>query len=367
MESNARKEAQMRKAWIRAGTVVAFLSIGILPPGQSFANDTAAPRTKRVTVPAVTDTAVSVASKDINDVGLVPLTRSVVDSHHQPGLVIAQDPAAGAQAALNSQVVLDVASTEIAIQPGTTVSEATGQTRVWGQLLVHRALTIDLKTQTQHVPLLAVAYQGRECVRGDDVDPLRFAEPRSSAIAERLTLAWILLDSGGTLEASTDETLPSDGVSIWHLTNPLGPQYGSPEPQFPALYVRHPILSGQLLKILTVYPEDAEAFGQPDDVRGVPTALTASELADYLVALLQAHYLLFHKRVFDPNSYDQLEICKTRDGRIFKEIALQIHQAAGPETRGIESVLDHMSVDQATRLATLAYKAPTDWRLRRRF
>jgi hypothetical protein len=124
-------------------------------------------------------------------------------------------------------------------------------------------------------------------------------------------------------------------------------------------------LGSNSLKILTVYPEDALAFGQPDDSHGVPTPLTARELADYLVALLKAHHLLFHKQSTDLNSYDQLEICKTKDGRVFKDIAAQIRPAGAPgEPRDLKGVLEQLSMDQRVRLATLAYKAPIDWRLR---
>jgi hypothetical protein len=364
----------MRKALVYAGITVALLSTGVLNPSGSFAGDNSAsgaaglrpeagaatPEVKMVVVPPVVDKPVWAASDDINNVGLVPVVKSTADHQHRPGTVTTQNPTAGAQAAINSQVVLNVAATEIAIQPGTTVDEATGRVRVWGQLIVHRAFTLGLKAQTQRVPLLAVAYQGRDYVRGDEPDPLHFAEARATAIAERLTLAWTLLDNGGTLDVSTDE------ASIWHLTDPLGPQYGQPETQPPVIRVCHPSLGGQPVKILAVYPEDASAFGQPDDVHGVPTPLTPRELADYLVALIQAHHLLFHRQSTDPNSYDHLDICKTRDGRIFKEIAAQVRQAAGAETPGIGGVFEQMSVDQATRLATLAYKAPADWRLARK-
>jgi hypothetical protein len=350
----------MGKPLVRTGMVVALLSVGVLEPLCLFASD------RTAIVPPVTDKPVRAAVADINAAGLLPVVRSIVNPQRPINTIIGQNPAPGTQAVPHTQVILNVSGTELAIQPGTTVDEATGQTRVWGQLIVQRAFTLDLKSQTQHVPLLVIAYQGREYVRGDEVDPLRFAEDRTVEIAERLSVAWRLLDSGGTLEVAGHDSV-LDSASIWHLTDPLGPQYGRAEPQFPAIRLRHPSLGGNSLRILTVYPEDAAAFGQPDDANGVPTQLTPRELADYLVALLEAHHVLFHKQSPDLESYDRLEICKTKDGRIFREIASQARQARTPERRSFRDVLDQLSMDQRMRLATLAYKAPTDWRLRNRF
>lgn len=355
----------MRKLLVHTAIMAALLSVGLLEPKGSFA-DAASRQTRMVTVPPLTGKSLRAAFADMNDVGLTPVVKGAGNAGPALGLVVEQDPAAGTEVAPRSRVVLTAVLTELAIEPGTSIDEATGQTRVWGQLIVHRAFNIDLKAQTQHVPLLAITYQGRDYVRGDDVEPLHFAEARTDAIVERLSLAWTVLDDGGTLEVATDATMPPDHTSIWHLTDPLGPRYGQSEPPFPAIYLRHSSLGVNSLRVLTVYPEDASAFGQPDDGHGVPTPLNPRELADYLVALLKAHYLLFHKQSTDPESYDQLEICRTKDGRIFKDIALQIHQAGAPrETPDLEAVLEEMSMEQRTRLATLAYKAPIDWRLRK--
>jgi hypothetical protein len=326
----------------------------------------AAPQTGMVPVPLVTDKPLRAAAADVNNAGLTPVIKSVVNAERPPGIVVEQDPPAGLEVTPHSRVVLSVATTELALQPGTTVDEATGQTHVWGQLIVHRPFEIDLKAQTQNVPILAIAYEGRDYVRGDDPEPLHFAEPRTTAILENLSIAWTWLDNEGTLEVSAaGESLPPDDTPIWYLTDPLGPQYGVPEPQFPTIYLHHPSLGGRSLKILTVYPDDASAFGQPDSKRGVPTQMTPLELADYFVALIKAHHLLFHRHSTDPENYDQLDICKTKDGRIFKEIATQARQAAtGDDVRDINNALEQMSLDQRTRLATLAYKAPVDWRLR---
>ncbi len=362
----------MQNALVYAGITVALVLMGFVSPGGLFASENAAlegadatePSTTQarlVAIPSVINKPVSVAPNDINEAGLTPVVKSVVDRQHPPGIVAAQSPIAGAQVPVGSLVTLNVAATEIAIQPGTTVDEATGRIRTWGQLLVHRAFTLDLKAQAQHVPMLAISYQGKGYVRGDESEASRFAEARAEQLAERLTLAWTLLDSGGTLEISMDE------ASIWQLTDSLGLPYEQPQaPQHPLICVCHPSLGSQPLKVMAIYPEDALSFGQPDNLQGVPTPLTPRELADYLVALFQAHHLLFHKQSTDPNSYDQLEICRTRDGRIFKDIAGQIRQAEGTGTLGIQAVLEQMPVLQATRLATLAHKAPADWRLTRK-
>jgi hypothetical protein len=324
-----------------------------------------APQSPTVTVPAVTEKSARDASTDLNNARLKPTLKSTVDSAHRPGYVVSQDPPAGTQVAPHSQVTLTVAATELAIEPGTTVDEATGRTETWGQLIAHRGYTIDLKAQNQHVPILAVTYPGRECSRGDDLGPLNLSQPRAEAIVQALSIAWTLLDDGGTMEVAADEPNDPNVGTLWRLTDPLGPQYGPAERSFPVVCIRHRSLGGLPLKILTVYPEDAAAFGQPDSLHGVPTVLTPRELADYLVALFKAHYLLFHKRVVDAESFDQLELSKTRDGRIFKEISAQLRSAGGhPQIHDINTILEQMSLGQCTRLATLAYKAPTDWRLR---
>jgi hypothetical protein len=374
----------MRKLLGRTGIMVTLLWIGVFGPecllaGPSEPNQITAPSagnsedsarsTRRavpkVAVPSLVDRPLDAALADVNSAGLTPAIKPIVNSLYTPGTVIGQSPLAGTQVEPHAQVVLNIAQSEIAIQPGTTQDEATGRTRVWGQLIVQRAFSLELTAQIQHVPILAVTYQGRDYTRGDETDPLRFAEARAQAIAEHLSIAWTLLDRQGNLTISTETSPePKDG-SIWRLDDPLGPPYAAPRRQFPAICLQHPCLAGNPLKILTVYPEDTAAFGEPVDANGVLSPLTPSELAEYLVALIEAHYLLFHKQSTDPNDYDRLEICKTREGRIFKEIGVRLGRV-GPDgqVRDLADILEQMPMDQRIRLTALAYKTPANWRLR---
>ena len=117
---------------------------------------------------------------------------------------------------------------------------------------------------------------------------------------------------------------------------------------------------------MTVYPQDAIYFGFPVDPRDSRLAnFDIFELAEYLVALIEAHHLLFAK-MSPPAEYDKLEICRTREGKIFKEIALRAYEVTngGGDRAALKDALARIADSQRDRLRSLAYLAPVDWRVR---
>lgn len=320
-----------------------------------------------VIVPIAVDKVQGLAIEDISKAGLIPLTKPVFRPGYIPGEVVRQDPVPGTEVEPNSEVTLEVAQTEIAIQPAVELMEGTNQEEVWGQLIVHRPFDVELTPKIQNVPIFAIRYGGRDHVTGKELSP-NFAEARAKAVAERLSIAWALLDQGAYLDVSAEEWIQMDDVSTWRLAEPFKPNYGNTPKPCPAIYLRHENLGVNPLRIITVYPNDALSFGPPHDETGTfQEELTERELAEYLVALIKAHHLLFHKRSVNVADYEKLEICKTREGNIFKEICIRAREAAeGESLEAVRDALARVAMSQRTRLTTLAYKAPKDWRTRNR-
>jgi hypothetical protein len=161
-----------------------------------------------------------------------------------------------------------------------------------------------------------------------------------------------------------------DDEARWQLRGPFAPAYSAFPESYPAIYVRHDKLGSTPLRIMTVYPEDAAFMGQPVDETGRPTLFTQQELAEYLVSLFQAHYTMLGKRSGQLEDFENLEICKTREGKIFKEICIRALEEARDEGTGTTSVVDlksalaRVAVSQRYRLLNLAFNAPKDWRLK---
>jgi len=291
------------------------------------------------------------------------------------GYVIGQEPKPGTSLEPDSTVTLVVAQTEIAVQPGTEEDIWTGSVVAVGQQIVHRPFDVELVgTGIRHIPMFSIGHEGRHHPRGEkDYDLL---EVRAKSIAARLSKAWDLMDEGGYLEIADDTSydLPDD-VPMWRIRGPFRPDYHEFQATrdaleiYPAIYVRHDRRAVSPLRIMTVYPDDARLFGSPrgTDKQGniVPIPFNDRELAEYLVALIKAHYLLFCKKSTQIEDYDALEICRTREGKIFKEICIRAGEAAGrhgiPE---LQDALARIAMSQRARLTTLAFKAPSDWRFR---
>jgi len=293
-----------------------------------------------------------------------------------PGSVMKQEPYGGNVVSRGDEVNLVIAQTKIAIQPfelpGATKMELNIEEMPAGQLIVHRPFDVQLRTGIQNVPVFFVGYHGMHHIKGQQ--SLDMVEARAKCIAERLSAAMRLMDEGGSLEVVEGKVKSRDDWTDWHIAEAWRPQYAeSPEP-YPAIYARHKMLGGNRLRILTIYPEDCNYFGFPAAVDEQGNQLPASkfephELAEYLVNLIEAHQLLFSsKRVSSPREYDNLEICKTREGLIFKEIALRAHEVSdNPAQEHLRDALWREALTQRDRLVRLAYKAPVDWRVRDRY
>ena len=278
------------------------------------------------------------------------------------GCVVRQEPRPGSFVRAQTGVKLVIAQTKIAIQSFPIQRSLDGEVTGHGQLIVHRLFDVELKNAIQNIPIFAIANKGS---RHSSV------ESRAQSIAENLLMAWGILAEGGYLETAPDTWIMPDDEARWQLRGPFAPDYTLDFPEsFPAIYVRHEKFGNAPLRIMTVYPEDAAFFGQPVDGTGTPTLFTQEELAEYLVSLFQAHYTMLAKRSSQLEDFERLEICKTREGKIFKEICLRALEEARDEDTGTTRVVDlrsalaRVAVSQRYRLLTLAFNAPKDWRLR---
>lgn len=293
------------------------------------------------------------------------------------GHVMQQEPKAGTQVEPNSKVDLVIAQTEIAIQSYVVsqieVPEKGEEASGWGQMIVHRAFDAQLPEIIQHVPIFTIKYEGKHHAVG--INRRNRVEARAKCIAERLSIAWDFMDRGGYLFVAPSEWIQDDDWELWRLQDTYRPDYeemneAAPE-IYPAIYVSDSKLGTNQLRIMTIYPEDAKYF-QSDkaivDRRGRPTTIPARfnerELAEYLVALLKAHHLLFCKMSTKVEEYDKLEISKTREGRIFKEIAIRLADVApaGSDRDSLKDALARIAMSQRDRLVGLAKQAPRDWR-----
>jgi hypothetical protein len=125
-----------------------------------------------------------------------------------------------------------------------------------------------------------------------------------------------------------------------------------------AVYVRSPVPGAEPLRILTVYPQDVEAY---------PWISSEKSLAGYLARLIEAHYRLFSRNETDLSKYRASPLDKTQEGRIFTEIAARANDAAKAkglsqfDAQTLRTVLDDLSLSQRERLNRLATTPPMDW------
>ena len=277
------------------------------------------------------------------------------------GSVIRQDPPPATLVAANDEVDLVIAQTKLAIQRFPIERGIGGEAERYGQLIVHRLFDVELKTPIQNIPIFAIADKGYRHAT---------VEARAQSIAENLLMAWSVLEAGWELEMAPDAWIMPDDEERWRLRGPFAPDYVSFASSPPAIYVRNPKFGNTPLRIMTIYPGDANLFGQPVDERGTPILFSQEELAEYLVSLIQAHYTLLAKTDSRLEDFEKLEICKTREGKIFKEICLRALEEAGETNTEAEkiddlrSALARVALSQRYRLMTLAFNAPRDWRLR---
>jgi hypothetical protein len=273
-------------------------------------------------------------------------------------------PAPGTAVSPHGEVLLEIAQTELAIQPAVSRRADSHEEQVWGHLIVHRPFDVELSARIQHVPILAIPDDTTSDTRDTSRSQRRGrSELRAKAVAERLSIAWTLMADGAYLDVADSEWIGLDDDARWRLVASADEK--SPGSN-PAIYLRHGELGPHPLRIITIYPQDALNLGAPRDATGTTRAeLTQHEAAEYLVALIKAHHLLFHRRSTDPADYDKLEIVKTREGNVFKAICLRAREAReGQGVGAIRQALGRIALAQRAGLTTLAFKAPEDWRLR---
>jgi len=239
---------------------------------------------------------------------------------------------------------------EIAIQPyKADVDVLTGEVRAWGQMIVHRGFEVELEEGVRSVPILAIQYEGLHHVKGAGPATV---EARAKCIAERLAVAWDLLANGATLKQGVDDWRK------WRLKGEAAPTYPAAPTVCPAIYLHHASLGENPLRIMTVYPEDAARF---------PRVKDGIDLAEYLIAVIQAHHLLFSAKSSNIADYEQLEIDQTREGKIFKEIFIradEVKTLRGEQKLNnatIKDALARVALPQRQRLVNMAIRAPRDW------
>jgi hypothetical protein len=244
--------------------------------------------------------------------------------------------------------VAQVAS-EIAIQPYNAYGDdLEGSAKFeFGQLLVHRFFDVETQEMVQQVPLFSLQYEGLHHIRKEGKGTF---EPRAKCVAERLELAWYLLDKGGKLVRDLDQW------EDWRIHTENRPDYDPAPEAYPAIYLVHETLVPRL-RIMTVYDKDVE---------GYPRISSEEQLADYLIALIQAHHLLFSQKSSDIQEYETLRVDRTREGRIFKEVFIRAEEVKSLkgsleiDSQILRDALARISMPQRERLWNLAVRAPRD-------
>lgn len=240
-----------------------------------------------------------------------------------------------------SQIVVEPYAADIDIMEGLPKHK-------WGQLLVHRIFDIETDKRIQHIPLFSIQFEGLHHQR---LDGRQAFEPRAKCIAERLELAWNLLDKGGRLVKGEDKWVD------WRNTGKHAPIY-APAPQtWPAIYLEHEDFEPRL-RIMTVYEKDAQRFPRVHE--------DPNTLADYLIGMIQAHHLLVNQKSGEIVKYEALLMDGTREGKIFKEVfirAEEVKSLRGDQqivNETLQDALARISIPQRLRLFNLAVRAPVD-------
>jgi len=225
------------------------------------------------------------------------------------------------------------------------VNRATGEVLSYGQRIVHPDFDVQLGDKIVKVPIFSIQYKGLHHVEGTGQSRV---EARTKCVAERLTAAFDILDQGGRFEVHPDDW------NKWRLKASSAPTSA------PAIYVVHPkILKYEPLRVITIYPGDVEAYAN---------AGSQQRLAEYVVALIEAHYLLFWKKSPNIEDYEALELDKrTREGKIFKEIFLRTQDVTRLKNQprftdeDLRDALGRISLPQRERLVKMAFVVPVDW------
>jgi hypothetical protein len=91
------------------------------------------------------------------------------------------------------------------------------------------------------------------------------------------------------------------------------------------------------------------------------------DLAEYLIAVIKAHHLLFFVQSSNIADYEQLELDQTREGKIFKELFIradEVRTLRGEQRLSaatIKDALARVALPQRQRLVNMTVRAPRDW------
>lgn len=238
------------------------------------------------------------------------------------------------------------AGSKVGLHEYTAVSDdVSGEVLRMGQKLVHPGYELQLREAKAPLPILAVQYSGAH-YRESPPDARNHAEARAKSIAERMLHAWTLMDHGARIEVAEDD---------WNAFRSRARGAASGHA---AIYVRSPVPGAEPLRILTVYPEDVD---------GYPWIGSEKSLAAYLGDLIQAHYFLFWRNEGDLSKYRLMRLHKTREGRIFTEVAARANDVAKKkglrqfDAQIVQEVVAGLPLSQRERLNRLATTPPMDW------
>ncbi len=216
---------------------------------------------------------------------------------------------------------------------------------VYGQRIVNKTFDIQLRESVKPIPLFSLQFGGEYYQAGMLNDPTH-VQTRAKCVAERLAHAWTLMDHGATLEVGYDTW------DDYHLKAVLSPM------KRVAIFIQSPLRKYDPLRIMTIYPEDVAA---------TPWISSEQSLAQYLRDLMEAHYLLFWKKESDLFKYEALRIDSTREGKIFKEVAVRALEVAKLKGQGtfddgiLKDAIARLPLSQREQLYRLATTPPIDW------
>lgn len=230
-----------------------------------------------------------------------------------------------------------------------SVNEITGK-ETYGQIIVHRDFDVELEDDIHPIPLFSFQYEGLHHAKG--ATPKNRVEARAKCIAERLTVALQLLRLNKEGLKEGELIVDNDDWNEWRFTAQSMP------PIAPAIYISHPSLKDKRLRVMTIYPQDVSLF---------PRSGNQKDLALYIKALIETHYLLFFEKSVAIEHYENLLMDKTREGKIFKEIfirtkeAMELKNMDTMDDKVLKDALARISMQQRQRLVNLAYLAPRDF------
>ncbi len=257
---------------------------------------------------------------------------------------------AAAQAAVNSRLPIAIEPYVAEVDPLTGEAYAGGE----GYRIVHRDFDVELEQQIVKVPILGIQQPGKHYAT---------VEARAKGVAERLVHALDLMKSGGSL------IVMEDNWNAYRLADgDANTAYG--------VFVVHGSLPTAPLRIITLYAEDVRRFPFVTDLAELGQPLASEDevylpatrdMAEYVKAIIEAHYMLFWKRSAEITEYEALQVDQPLEGKIFKEIFIRAHERATMMNRGeitaedIRDALGRVAMSQRYRLVRMAVAAPSDW------